>query len=151
LDDISFLHNKLTGIMDVNDSYKNLSIDAIIKKALSEYKVLLFSNNFVDVESYHSQEAREIQLTDSIRGQSPYRIHFSYDNEMIDLFIQGKKVSFPRAENLPILIDRINSYELFSVDEIIQELRDEWDDETCLYFLGELYINNGIEVLSKQP
>lgn len=148
---IDYLKDNLSEIISINEEVSGSGLEKLLDSLITEFKLTLHSNSFMDVDATSINEKEyEVKIEDAIIGIHPYKLVYDHLDTNLNIFIQGKKLHFPYSKHLPDLLERINKFEEIAVRELINNLAEDWEVETCLYFLSQLYTSNGFKRIEEK-
>lgn len=148
LEDSEYIENCLSDTIEIDAEYENLGIQKILSTLIKDYKLSLVSNAGLASSAKVLEGSKEVGIENEIIVNKPFRILQKQIEGGSVLFIRGNRIVLPENGGLKSVIDTINQGNSIKVEDLISPLLLEWDDETAIYFINELYKYRGIEILS---
>jgi hypothetical protein len=139
-----------SGITDfplaINNSYKSY-VEKFYQLLYDDYRRAMLSNG-----GYYTGVAKrteqKLELSSAIQLTAPFKIlHRRLNDEQLLLFIRAHQVQIFYHEKLPAIIDRINLGEAIRIDQLTADLSEDWADEVILYFINQLIVHRGVDVV----
>jgi hypothetical protein len=152
----AFLDNKdKTGKIDfplnTTNPYKH-HIEKFYQGLYEDYQLEMLSNGGFYQPAAKLPERDDIRLTHSTKIHHPFKIHYRVQSdEMMTLFIRAHQVQIPNHPDLPHLIDKLNSGEIFGIHTLTESLLEDWSDDVVLYIINLMYTHDAIEILAGAP
>nr|WP_294926947.1 hypothetical protein [uncultured Flavobacterium sp.] len=91
----------------------------------------------------------EYNLLDKAKVQAPpfFKLYSVVFEEELTFFARGYKMEIKYHPELEKIIEKLNTNQVFKVDDLIKKLKKDWPKEACLYFLAMLYDKKAIEIV----
>lgn len=133
-----------------------LSFRTALEAVYTDFKLALFSNRGWREISFDRNQLYRYQpelvyaelAGTTIQVMSPYQIYYLDGSEELSVFVRGSKVKMRRHPGLIAIINRLNSWEALSVDDLMDQHLADWPKEAGLYFLALIYNKRGFERLT---
>ena len=129
----------------------NLSIKDALHNVFLDHKCSLLSNHgfrkppFVDIKKVKNKFDK-INLESTIQLYSPYKITYYKRDNLIFLFIRGKKIKTQNHINLLSFINHVNENKILKVIEIKDKFFNDWDNNAIFKLLYLIYKCKGIKI-----
>lgn len=156
-DDQSF--HDLLSILKLEENTLDMPVKEFLRKLYKEYKYSIYSNagwesstlTKKDLEQYDVDEY-EYLLTETIKLRRPFTIVYVKDeaNDILQFYVRGLKLEMRYDDSLIEIIELLNNFEPYIVEDLLQKLNPDWPIQAGLYFISMLYDSNCIELLSEE-
>lgn len=138
------------------DKFLGLTVKDFFEYLLDEYKYSLISNggwqaiplSRKELEKYDVNEYSFLEKK-NIVGNKYFKILYILNEEekTISAFVRGSKIKTRYSEELIEIINRLNTSEKISVEELLSSSGKDWPKEASLYFLSMIYDKRGFELV----
>lgn len=156
-DDKSF--DDLLSILKLEENILKMPLKDFFYKIYKEYKYSIYSNEGwesstltkKDLEQYDVDEY-EYLLSETIKLRSPFNILFIQDptNDILQFYVRGVKLEMRYDDSLVRIIEELNTFDPYTVKELLKHLNPDWPIEAGLYFISMLYDSNCLELISEE-
>jgi len=150
IDDISHMKQLLADSIDIDADYSKMRLDEAVDQLLIEHRYKIRSNGYFFgflQNTEHVYEPPLITMGTMIKGCDPFSIKMIERGEKTTLFVQSKKVSVPNHPAIPGIVEKLNGYQSYSIENLFAPVLDDWDADIVLYITQELYRFGGVEVI----
>ncbi|QOR73873.1 hypothetical protein IMZ16_10295 [Cruoricaptor ignavus] len=150
--------NEFLSLLKLDEDILEGSTKSFFKYIYDEYKTSLLSNagwqappQSLTLENNYDIDNYEYLIDCKVYSQRPFKMYYKIDvrKEMFHLFTRGSKIEMKYHQELPSIIDKLNTHEVFEVRDLLKPLEEEWPIEAGLYFLSMIFDKRGIEVIIK--
>lgn len=139
-EDIFNLHQK--------KEHANLQTEKLFKILYRDYQFEMMSNGgFMSPPDLLDQNEKELLITKRVRGVQPFQIFYRSEKELLKLYVRGRQIEIPYSDAVVIAIDKLNSYEVYELSELLLPMTETWDDDVAIHVLNLIYNHNGIEII----
>jgi len=156
---INYLQNNNTfsdilSTIKLDEDVLNLSAKEFLNKVYSEYKFCLLSNGgwqsvplSREMKDKYDVNEYEYLLDKKVFAKKPFKLFYTIKNEIIDVYVRGSKIEMKHHKELELIIEKINTNEVYDVNLLLENLSKYWPIEAGLYFISLLYDKRGIEII----
>jgi len=156
---INYLQNNNTfsdilSTIKLDEDVLNLSAKEFLNKVYSEYKFCLLSNGgwqsvplSREMKDKYDVNEYEYLLDKKVFAKKPFKLFYTIKNEIIDIYVRGSKIEMKHHKELELIIEKINTNEVYDVNLLLENLSKYWPIEAGLYFISLLYDKRGIEII----
>ena len=138
----------------LDEDVLNLSAKEFLNKVYSEYKFCLLSNGgwqsvplSREMKDKYDVNEYEYLLDKKVFAKKPFKLFYTIKNEIIDVYVRGSKIEMKHHKELELIIEKINTNEVYDVNLLLENLSKYWPIEAGLYFISLLYDKRGIEII----
>lgn len=141
------IFEELAPYIQVDEAMADLSLQEFMRLSIESYRMGLLSNG-----GFVLQQAPELLDPHTLAGQTvqlvqPFKIyHFVLKNKLF-MFVRGYRLGIAYHSALPGLLERLNTGEAVTVDDLIEPLLNDWTEEIARYVVALLLSHRGIELL----
>ncbi|WP_018675585.1 hypothetical protein [Riemerella columbina] len=144
--------NDISNFQDIDVTFKNIdniknnNFYDLLKNTYKDYKIALYSNCGFWEPPFPKLETLDTSKNYRVRIISPFKIYY-YTDDKLNLFIRGNKMRMLNDLSITRLLDKINSGDWVSKNEVHNLLSSQWGEEVKNYLLANLFSQHILEVV----
>ncbi|MCY1663159.1 hypothetical protein [Chryseobacterium sp. SL1] len=146
--------NAIESVINLDENLRHLSFMDLMKYLHKEFKLAILSNGGwanipitlndkikYDVDNYEVLENKKIITP------YPFKTYYEKIGDELVMFVRGYKVKIKYHDELPCIIDKLNTNKEEEVTDLLGTLTQDWPVEAGLYFLSLLYDKRAINII----